>query len=161
MGFLRGINFGLPFFCAAGNPERWLMAASFASATGRGMDGNLLRLGAGSTDIRHAHTGILQPRIRKRLSASSSTPRLGCNTFFGCECECQSSHAVVRLRERACASRAREIDFRPGDRGVAQRAPGPACAQTRNLLSPDISRPAERGSRLTIMNNQLSERSTS
>ena len=160
MGFLRGINFGLPFFCAAGNRERWLMAASFASATGSGLDGKLLCLGAGSSDIRHPHTGILQPRIRNRLSASSSTPRLGCNTFFGCECECQSSHAVVRLRERARADRAWEIDFPLGERGVAQRARGPARAQTRNLLSPDISRPAERCSRLTIMNNQLSERST-
>ena len=51
MGFLRGINFGLPFFCAAGNRERWLMAASFASATGSGMDGQLPRLGAGTGDI--------------------------------------------------------------------------------------------------------------
>src|SRR5258707_8602225 len=100
MGFLPRDQLGLPLFCAAGNRERRLLAESFAPATGSGMDGKLPRLGARTTASRYPHTGILQPWICSRLSASSPTPRLGCNTLFGRACECQSSHAVVCLREK-------------------------------------------------------------
>jgi hypothetical protein len=161
MGFLRGNNFGLPFFCAARNHKRRVLAASFASATGRGMDGKLPRVGAGTSGIRRAHTGILQPWLRNLLSASSPRPRLGCNSLFGSPCQPGADHHLLCLRVRPCSDRTWEIDFRPGERGLAQRAPGPACAQTRKLLSPDISRPAEHSSRLMIMNSRLSERSTS
>ena len=150
MGFLRGNNFGLPLFCAAGNRERRLLAPSFASATRSGMEGKLPRLGAGTSDIRHAYTGILQPWLRNRLSASSPRPRLGCNSLFGCPCQRGADHDLLCLRVRPCSDRTWEIDFRPGERGLAQRAPGPTCAQTRNLLSPDISRSAERCYCLTV-----------
>jgi hypothetical protein len=150
MGFLRGNNFGLPLFCAAGNRERRLLAPSFASATRSGMEGKLPRLGAGTTDIRHAYTGILQPWIRNRLSASSPTPRLGCNSFFSCSRQPGADHDLLRLRVSSRSDRTWEIDVRSGERGLAQRAPGSSCAETRNLLSPDLSRPAERGSRLTV-----------
>ena len=154
MGFLRGNNFGLPFFCAAGNFERRVLAASFSSATGLGMDGKLPGLGTGTGDIRRAHTGILQPWLRNRLSASSPTPRLGCDSFFSCPCEPGADHDLLCLRVRPRSDRTWEVDFRPGERGLAQRASGSACAQTRNLLSPDISRPAERGCCLTVYEQQ-------
>jgi hypothetical protein len=157
MGFLRGNNFGLPFFCAAGNRERRLLAASFPSATGRGMDRKLPRLGAGTSDIGSAHTGILQSWLRNRLSASSPTPRLGCNSFFGCPCQRGAGHDLLCLRVRPRSDRTWEIDFRSGERGLAQYAPGPARAQTRNLLSPDISRPAERCCCLTVYERSQSK----
>ena len=154
MGFLRGEQLGLPFFCAAGNHERRLLAASFASATRSGLDGKLPGLGAGTSDIRRAHTGILQPWLCNRLSASSATPRLGCNTFFGCPCQRGAGHDLLCLRVKPRSDRTWELDFRPGERGLAQRRRGPACAQTRNLLSPDISRPAERCCCLTVYEQQ-------
>ena len=141
---------GLPFFCAAGNLERRLLAASFASATGSGMDGKLPRLRAGTSDIRYPHTGILQPWLRNRLSASSPTPRLGCSSFFGCPCQPGADHDLFCLRVRPRSDRTWEIDFRLDERGVAQRAAGSACAQTRKLLSPDVSRPAKRRCCLTV-----------
>jgi hypothetical protein len=149
-GFSPREQLGLPFFCAAGNRERRLLAASFASATGSWMDGKLPRLGAGTRDIGSPHTGILQSWLRNRLSESSPTPGLGCNSFFGCPCQPGADHDLLCLRVSSRSGRTWEIDVRSGERGLAQRAPGSACAQTRNLLSPDISRPAERGSRLTV-----------
>jgi hypothetical protein len=89
--FLRK-QIGLPIFCAAGNCKRRLMAASFAPSPRSGMDRKLPCLGTGTAGLRHPYTGILQSWECHRVSASSRGPRLGCDTFFGCQHERESTH---------------------------------------------------------------------
>src|SRR5260370_9189051 len=76
-GFSPRDQLGLPIFCAAGNRERRLMAASFAFATRSGLDWKLPRLGPVTGGIRHPHTWVLHPRVFNLLPASSTAPRLG------------------------------------------------------------------------------------
>src|ERR1019366_2404678 len=75
---------------------------------------------------------------------------LGCNSLLGCPRSPGAGRHLLCLRVSPRSDRTWEIDLRPGERGLAQRTSGPACAQTCNLLPPGISRTAERCSYLTV-----------
>jgi hypothetical protein len=137
-------QFGLSFFCAAGNLERRFLAASFASSARGRVDWTLPRLGAGSRSVRRPHTGILQPWLCYRLSPSSASPRLGCGPLFNCPRQPGAGYDLLCLRTGPRSDRTWRIDLRSDRRGLAQCKSGPARAHACELLSAGISRAAER-----------------
>ena len=149
MGFPEE-QLGLPLFCAARNSKRWLLAASFAPAARRRMDRKLPCLRARTPSIRQPYTGVLQSRLRHRVSASSSGPRLGCSPLFGGPREPRTGHDLLCLRVRPRSHRTWQANVRPGNRGLAERTPGSASVQARGQLSPNLSRPTGRCVHLTI-----------
>src|SRR5208337_451259 len=147
--FLRN-SLGLPLFCAAADSKRRLLSASFAAATGRGVERKLPRLRAGTTGLRKPSTGILQSWLRNRLPASSAEPRLGCGPFFGGARELRAGHDFFCLRIGPRSDRTWEVDVRHSQRSLARRTPGSAGIESRGQLPSKLSRPAGRGACLSV-----------